>query len=218
MATDKVWDKVKNNQDQAETQILGPTYDYAGNVPGPHSLGVGGDGSFGQLFTNLGAVGQYVKIMISGGGRRMGNAYYVSTGGTCIAPDGSQQSRKNYINNFASGNVPAGMNDLGGGGALDGLLPGIVGDIKGLNPVYLFKSLSEEGTPSCECYKCGVTSGSAFAFLTPSLSPDFNSNACTKVDVSNCIKSKEGFTNSISNAIPTMLAILGIVLLTFSGK
>jgi hypothetical protein len=216
--TDKTWDKVKDNPNSAITDILGPTYDYSEQVPGPGQLGVGGNGSFNQLFTNLGAVSKYVKIMISGDGRSLGNAYFVSTGSTCIAPDGSEQSRKNYINNFPSGNVPSSMNDLGAGGSLNGLLPGIVGDIKGLNPVYLFKSLTEEGTPSCDCYKCGVTSGSSYAFLTPSLSPDFNPNACSKVELSNCVKSKEKFTNQFSNAIPTILAVIGIVLLTFSGK
>ena len=217
--TDKTWDKVKQNPNTATTDILGPTYDYSEKLPGPGQLGVGGNGSFGQLFTNLGAIGTYVKIMISGDGKPLGNAYFVSTGNTCMAPDGSQQSRKNYINNFPSGNVPSSMNEIGGGGGnLSGLLPGIVGDIKGLNPVYLFKSLTEEGTPSCECYKCGVTSGSSYAFLTPSLSPDFSSDACRKVDISNCVKSKEGFTNQISNAIPTIIAVIGILLLTFSGK
>ena len=216
---DKVLKDVKNGSPEAETQILGPTYDYAGNLPGPSALGVGSDGNFGQLYRNLGAVGTYVKTMVSGGDRPMGNAYFVSTGGTCVASDGSQQARKNYINNYPGGNVPKGLSELGGGGSgLNGLLPGIVGDIKGLNPVYLFKSMTEEGTPSCDCYRCGVSSGSAFAFLTPSLSPDFNSSVCAKVDIKNCVKSKEKFTNNLSNAIPTILAVVGILLLTFSGK
>lgn len=216
---DKVWDKTKNNPAEAETQILGPNYDYSANIPGPSALGVGGNGSFGQLFRNLGAVGTYVKTMTTGGDKPLGNAYFVSTGGTCVASDGSEQSRKNYINNFPSGSVPPGLSEISSGGSgLNGLLPGIVGDIKGLNPVYLFKSMTEEGTPSCDCYRCGVTSGSAYAFLTPSLSPDFNSNMCAKVDIKNCVKSKEKFTNQISNAIPTILAVVGILLLTFSGK
>jgi hypothetical protein len=216
---DKVLTDVKNGSPEAETQILGPNYDYSGNIPGPSSLGVGGDGSFGQLFRNLGAVGTYVKVMTTGDGKPLGNSYFVSTGGTCVASDGSEQARKNYINNFPGGSVPPGLSQISGGGsALNGLLPGIVGDIKGLNPVYLFKSMTEEGTPSCDCYRCGVTSGSAYAFLTPSLSPDFNNNVCAKVDIKNCVKSKEKFTNQISNAIPTILAVVGILLLTFSGK
>lgn len=216
---DKALEKVKNNSPDAETQILGPTYDYSGNVPGPSALGVGGDGSFSQLYRNLGAVGTYVKVMTTGGDTPMGNAYFVSTGGTCVASDGSQQSRKNYINNYPSGSVPPGLSQISSGGSgLNGLLPGIVGDIKGLNPLYLFKSMTEEGTPSCDCYRCGVSSGSAFGFLTPSLSPDFNSSVCAKVDIKNCVTTKEKFTNNISNAIPTILAVIGILLLTFSGK
>ena len=87
-----------SNLDNAETDILGPDYSYSDNIPGPNSLGVGSAGSMGQLTTNIDAANQYVKIMVTGD-PPLGNQYYVNTGGACTAPDGSTQSRFNYINN-----------------------------------------------------------------------------------------------------------------------
>ena len=215
-----VLEKVKENPSSATTDIMGPSYSYANNIPGPSSLGVGGNGSFGQLFTNLGAIQKYVKVMINGD-PPLGNAYYVNTGGSCTAPDGSSQSRMNYINNIPGdrGLLPASMGDLGGiASNMNGLIPGISGDIQGLNPVYLFTSLTEEANPSCDCYQCGVTSGNTYAFLTPSLSPDFSERSCKKVDMSKCVPKVEEFTIERNYMIPTIIAVLGIVFLTFSGK
>lgn len=208
------------------TDILGPEYSYSSNIPGPTSLGVGSAGSLGQLSTNLEAALQYVKIMVSGD-PPLGNQYYVNTGGTCTAPDGSTQSRYNYINNMSTGSdlLPQGLSDLSFVTSdLNGLLPGVVGDLEGLDPLYLFNALSADGNPACQCYKCSVTSGSPYQFLTPSLSPDYDSNLCTPVDSSLC-KPTGTTTESFRNwrtmrmsALPTIVAGLGILLLTFSGK
>jgi hypothetical protein len=166
-----------------------------------------------------------VKVLITGD-PPLGNQYYINTGGTCVAPDGSTQSRSNYINNMSTGSdlVPSSLNELSFiTSDLNGLLPGAVGDIEGLDPLYLFNSLTASGTPACSCYKCPVTTGSGFAFLTPSLSPDFDSNLCTVVDPSNCTapapSTSESFENrGSSTALPTILAMGALVLLTFSGK
>jgi hypothetical protein len=210
--------------DNADTDILGPDYSYSDNIPGPNSLGVGSAGSMGQLMTNMNAANSYVKVMITGD-PPLGNQYYVNTGGACTAPDGSTQSRYNYINNKSVGAdlVPQGLNDLSFiTSDLNGLIPGIVGDLEGLNPKFLFKSLVADGTPACQCYQCAVTDGSPYQFLTPDLSPDFDSNLCTPVDSSLCKPtSKESFSNWRTvnmSYIPTIVAIAGILFLTFSGK
>jgi hypothetical protein len=213
-----------SNLDNAETDIMGPDYSYSDNIPGPNSLGVGSAGSMGQLTTNIDAANQYVKIMVTGD-PPLGNQYYVNTGGACTAPDGSTQSRYNYINNKSVGAdlLPPGLSDLSFlSSDLNGLIPGIVGDLEGLNPLFLFKSLVADGTPQCQCYQCAVTDGSPYNFLTPDLSPDFDANLCTQVDPSLCKSSgKESFTNwrtARMSSIPTAVAFLGILLLTFSGR
>lgn len=210
--------------DKVSGSILGPEYSYSDNIPGPNSLGVGSRGTTSQLMTNINAATQYVKIMITGD-PPLGNQYYVNTGGACVAPDGSTQSRYNYINNKAVGAdlVPQGLNDLSFiSKDLNGLIPGVVGDLEGLDPLYLFNSLTAEGTPACQCYKCAVTDGSPYQFLTPELSPDFDTNLCSQVDPSFCKSSgTESFTNwrtAKMSYLPTVVAFLGILLLTFSGK
>lgn len=221
LGANSVW----GNLDNANTDILGPDYSYSDNIPGPNSLGVGSAGNMSQLMTNMNAANTYVKVMITGD-PPLGNQYYVNTGGACTAPDGSTQSRYNYINNKSVGAdlVPQGLNDLSFiSSDLNGLIPGIVGDLEGLNPKFLFKSLVADGTPACQCYQCAVTDGSPYQFLTPELSPDFDTNLCTAVDTSLCKSSsgKESFSNWRTvnmSYIPTIVAIAGILLLTFSGK
>lgn len=219
-----LWSDIENGTGNVSTDILGPDYSYSDNIPGPNSLGIGSNGSMGQIMTNLGGINQYVKIMITGD-PPLGNQYYVNTGGACTAPDGSTQSRYNYVNNKSVGAdlVPQGMNDLSFiSSDLNGLIPGIVGDIEGLNPLYLFKSLMADGTPACQCYQCAVTTGSPYNFLTPELSPDFDTNLCTQVDTSLCKSAgKESFENwrtARMSCIPTIVAFAGLLFLTFSGK
>jgi hypothetical protein len=219
LGSNPLWGNMSSQQD-VSNDILGPPYSYADNVPGPTSKGVGTNGSFGQVFTNLGAATDYVKLMITG--PALGNAYYINTGGTCTAPDGSTQSRYNFINNLSTGSnlVPQGLNDLSFlSSDLNGLIPGIVGDIEGLDPLYLFNALTADGNPPCQCYKCNVTTGSQYHFLTPSLSPDFDTNSCSQVDASLCVQTKESFTNSNSmSVVPTLVAAGTLLFLTFSGK
>jgi hypothetical protein len=220
LGANPVWSDIQNNPDSASSSILGPSYSYSDNIPGPTSMGVGSSGSFGQLFTNLGAAKNYVKIMITGD-PPLGDAYFINTGGTCTAPDGSTQSRMNFINNKPAGSelVPQSLSELSFlSSDLNGLIPGVVGDLEGLDPLFLFNAMTADGTPSCQCYQCPTTTGSQYGFLTTNLSPDFDSSICKQVDPSNCIQ-KESFTNrGYMSALPTVLAAVGLGLLTFSGK
>ena len=123
LGLNSLWGDVKKKDPDVEAEIRGPDYDYAKNVGKPSSKGVGTEGSFDQLGRNLGAVGSYVNTLV--GSRSMGDNYFVNTGGTCTAPDGSIQARFNYVNNES-----------------EGLVFGVVEDIGGLNPVYLINSLT----------------------------------------------------------------------------
>ena len=198
------------------TDVMGPSYSYADHIQGPSALGVGNNGTMSQLGSNTSAIIQYVKYMVSG--PALGNQYFVNTGGSCVAPDGSTQSRFNYINNISNGAdlIPETMKQDLGGIATDfnGLIPGMLGDIEGLNPVSLFTSISADSTPACECYSCPTISGNQSKFLTTSLSPDFDPDLCKKVDVSQCTSSgADHFTNQSDTSIPTLIAVVGLVLL-----
>jgi hypothetical protein len=190
LGKNSLWSDVKKKAGNVETDLMGPAYSYADHLPPPSGeggLGVGSDGTFSQLGTNLGAVGTYVSTMV-GGGTPLGNQYYVNTGGTCTAPDGSIQPRYNYINNMSTG-----------------LVGGVISDIGGLNPLYLVNSMTASASPACKCYQCPVTSGEQYRFLSPDLSPDFTGRICKVVDSSKCMpKSKEGFANDL--LIPLVVA------------
>jgi hypothetical protein len=210
-----------SNMTTGSSDILGPDYSYADNIQGPSSLGVGSAGTFGQLGTNASAIEYYVKTLITGD-PPLGNQFFVNTGGTCTAPDGQLRSRYNYINNMSSGAaaLPSAMSEIGSD--FNGLIPGVVDDIEGLDPLYIFSALASDGSPSCLCYKCNVTDGSPYQWLTSSLSPDFSTDQCQQVDSSFCPApaATESFTNqgSMVNCIPTIVAGLLLGLLVFSGK
>ena len=218
LGNNSLWSDISNGSSNVQTDLLGPEYSYANNVPGPSSLGVGTDGTFSQLGSNAGAVATYVKTMISGD-PPLGDQYFVNTGGVCIAPDKSLQPRSNYINNKPQNQdlMPPGLKDLGSD--FNGLIPGTVGDISSLNPLYLFKALTADAEPPCKCYKCDITSGGATGFLTAELTPDFDPANCQEVDPSQCATTKEGFSNfneiSIS-PIPTFVALIALGYFIFS--
>lgn len=211
-----------SNMSASSADVLGPDYSYADNIQGPSSLGVSSDGTFSQLGTNADAIAYYVKALITGD-PPLGNQFFVNTGGTCTAPDGQLRSRYNYINNMSSGAaaLPASMSEIGSD--FNGLIPGVVDDIEGLDPLYIFSAMAADSSPTCACYQCDVTSGSPYQWLTPSLSADFSSDQCKQVDSSLCPapSTTESFTNSTPDfvsAIPTLIAGLGLALLVFSGK
>jgi hypothetical protein len=192
LGTNSVWNNVSNGAATAQTEIVGPAYSYADNIQTPGQLGVGTNGTFDQLYSNLAAVGTYVDDMTYGS-RPLGNRFYINTGGTCTAPDGSLQSRYNFINNVGSG-----------------LIPGVVGDIQGLNPTYLFTAIASDSSPACKCYRCPVTSGGQFNWLSPNLSPDFDPRLCQEVASSNCPQSAQNTAEFFTNDIYVPLVIAGI--------
>ena len=203
-----VWSSVAGG---TGTSIMGPSYSYVDNIQSPSALGVGSDGSMSQIARNIGGIVTYVQYLISG--PAMGNRFFLKTGGTCTAPDGSSQSRSNYVNNVtdAAEALPESMRrDLGGlASDFNGLIPGMIQDVEGLNPVSLFNSLSADSVPTCECYSCPVSSGVSNGFLNTTLSPDYDPDLCQKVDPSVC-KNVESFEDD--SATPIIVAV-GILLL-----
>lgn len=225
LGANPVWNNITpastSTPQSSSSDILGPDYSYADNIQGAASLGVGSNGSFSQLGTNADAIEYYVKTLITGD-PPLGNQFFVNTGGTCTAPDGQLRARYNYINNMSSGAaaLPAAMSEIGSD--FNGLIPGVVDDIEGLDPLYIFSAMAADSSPQCGCYKCDVTDGSPYQWLTPSMSPDFSTDQCTSVDSSFCPppSTTESFSNmdSCVSAIPTIIAGLALALLVFSGK
>lgn len=221
--SNSLWSNIGNKTDAVVTDVLGPEYSYADNIQSASSQGVGSSGTFSQMFKNAEAIAYYVEALITGN-PPLGNQFFVNTGGTCTAPDGQLRSRYNYVNNMSSGAaaLPPAISDLGSD--FNGLIPGVVDDIEGLDPTYIFSAMTSDPSPQCQCYSCNVTSGSPFQWITPTLDPDFSTAQCTPADASLCppaASSTESFTNrspELVGAIPTIVAGLGLALLVFSGK
>lgn len=219
LGANSLWSDIENGTSNVQTDLLGPAYSYADSITGPSSMGVGSNGSFGQLGTNANAIGYYVEALITGN-PPLGNQYFVNTGGMCAAPNGSLQPRYNYINNMSTGAgaLPPAIAELGSD--FNGLIPGVVDDIEGLNPLHLFSSLIADANPPCVCMSCPTSAGTVAKFLTASLSPDLAESKCTQVDPSQCASAPESFTNrhEMVSTIPTILAGLGVLYFVFSGR
>jgi len=221
---ENVGSNVEGAVDKVETELLGPKYSYSDSLVGPASMGVGSDGSFGQLISNTKAIVYYVEALITGN-PPLGNQYFINTGGMCTSPDGSLQPRYNYINNMASGAaaLPPAIAELGSD--FNGLIPGVADDIEGLNPLHLFTSLTQDANPPCVCVACPTSTAAGFdaKFVNGDLDPDIAGSQCQIVDPSVCIadgKTTESFTNQteLVSAIPTLIAGLGLLCFIFSGK
>jgi hypothetical protein len=220
LGANSLWSDIENGASNVQTDVLGPSYSYADSITGPTSLGVGSSGSFGQLGTNANAIAYYTEALITGN-PPLGNQYFVNTGGMCTAPTGALQPRYNYINNMSTGAgaLPAAISELGSD--FNGLIPGVVDDIEGLNPLHLFSALVADANPPCVCMSCPVSGlGNQSKFVTTSLSPDLPESQCTQVDPSQCASAPESFTNKqdVVSAIPTIMAGLGVLYFVFSGR
>lgn len=158
--------------------VLGPSFDYLQTVQSPAQKGVSSDGSFDQVSTNIGAVRGYVGNLIEG--PKVGSQFFRDTGGYCKAPGGSIVKRSTYVNNYLGGDDAAGV--LGPsfqravqGSGMDGIIPGIGGDLASMNPLKIMNGLVTDGVPPCKAFTCPVvdTNGginsSDTQFLTPSL-------------------------------------------------
>ena len=197
-----MWSHLSEKSGSAVTSIIGPDYSYSDHIKPPSSMGVGSSGTFSQIGRNVNGILYYVGTLITGN-PPLGNQFYINTGGTCTGPDGQLKPRFNFINNKSSGAnaVPSSMRELGAG--FNGLIPGVVSDIGGLNPTYIFSSIASDVSPACKCCR--------LQFIAIFLN-------CKEVDSSKC-ESPEQFSNMHEDkAVPTILAGLVIAYFVFSGK
>lgn len=157
---------------KAETKMSSQNYSYISAIPDPATIGVGDEGSFGQVARNVGAGFGYVGILATGD-QAYGDSYLLNTGGSCISPSGTLEDRYNYVDNRPTYKPVLNRS----------LVSGVLDDIMGMNPISIFKAVKASGTPPCQKYKCDVTNqvNGDTQYLTPGLSPDFNSERCKLV-------------------------------------
>ena len=228
--------------------VLGPSFDYLKTIQSPAAKGVSSAGTLDQVFTNTAAIGGYVGNLLLG--PKAGNQLFSDTGGTCKAPDGTIVKRWTWINNKlgsddAAGILGASFQGAVGGSGLDGIVPGIGGDIAALNPLKVMNALALDGSPPCKAFTCRITDnagldrGTETRFLSPSL--ELNMNGCTVASQEEAQKvladeqaaaaapiSTAGETfapyfadsygpNKLVSTDPTPAIILGVAVLLFVG-
>jgi hypothetical protein len=126
-------------------------YPYHKYIKTPTELGSSSAGNLTALGRDIGAIKSYVDVLVSGDSRAhvggikaLGNKYFMNTGATCDAPDGSKQARHIFVNNIPDGGIPFISNN----GNMKGLVPGTLGSVSYINPLKLFTAFSQ-GT-SCQ--------------------------------------------------------------------
>lgn len=159
LSKNSLWAGISERGTNTLDRITGKPANYSALIRTPQALGVGDSGDISQVFTNAAAVGSYVQQLTTG--PLLGNASFAETGGMCRAPNGAVIPRWTYVNNRMRGAdvLPENMTRVLGGSAdtFNGIIPGMFGDIKALNPVTPMNALILDGIPPCNAYSCPVT-------------------------------------------------------------
>ncbi len=80
---------------------------------------------------------------------------------------------------------------------LDGIIPGMFGDIVSLNPLKMMNALYLDGTPSCRAITCTVTdvngtpSGTVTKFMVPELEQNLGSCSVASSDTEKALEASE---------------------------
>lgn len=157
--------KAKSAPSSLEDEILGPSYSYWKHINSPEEIGMSSKGSLSTLGKNVSGLIAYTELLITGGGKAsktgqpLGSQYFMSTGATCKdVKTGKSVDRRIYVNNKPTGSIPFISSGMGVDfDTFEGLIPGAIGDLGGLNPVGLFSALMESSDPSCMAITMPVT-------------------------------------------------------------
>jgi hypothetical protein len=220
-------------------------YNYANNINTPSQLGMGEDGSFGQLGTDINALRAYVSVLISGEsaanstGEPLGNKYFLKTGAVCQATDScstdgsgnttcSNTDRYIYINNVPSGNIPF-ISSAAGVDFTDfrGLIPGVLEDAGVLDPTAIFSAFTEPAVPPCqqitmETIDVNNNHSTETQYVTTSdisnMDPCiFNTSQYNSVNPVTGAACKESFKNGVANNAEVVMSDDPIDKLYFAG-
>lgn len=152
------FDKVKNNVQETEEKLLGPTYKYYSFVKSPEEMDMDDNGTMGSIADDISGMLGYIQILSAGGGkaskidRPLGNKFFLETGATCKdKASGELVTRSLYINNQPDGSIPfittaTGVSMPG----LKGLVPGTLSNLSQINPMQMFQSFMTGTNPECQ--------------------------------------------------------------------
>lgn len=151
------FEKVASDVDNVEESMLGPDYEYYKQIRSPGELGVSGDGNMGAMAKDVGAIVNYVDLLVGGGGaasrtgKPLGSKFFLKTAGKCQDVKTKKiVDRSIYIDNVPDGSIPfiSSMLDTNFS-EFRGLVPGILEDTGAMNPMNLFSGFMQGATPPC---------------------------------------------------------------------
>ena len=136
--------------------FTGPNYIYSKWIKTPTELGMSDGGSLSNFADNVSGLMNYVTILSEGGGpaskangKNLGNRYFLNTGANCTDSKGNSVKRSLYIDNVANGDDPI-LKEMGiGDESLNGLIPGLLGDVVKMNPAAIFGAFMQGSKFKC---------------------------------------------------------------------
>ena len=156
--SNNIFEEVLSNAKATEEKYIGPDYPYYKYIRAPSEIGMSGSGSLSQLGKDIDGLMNYVKLLVSGGGKAsatgqpLGNKFFLKTGGKCKDINtGEDVDRYIYINNVPAGNIPiissgAGVNFS----EFKGLIPGTISNLNAFNPMEILQSFLAGSKPDCQ--------------------------------------------------------------------
>ena len=149
---------IKEDVDQVELNLLGPSYKYYEKVSTPGQMGMSSEGSLDALVKDASGLINYVELLVSGTGpgsttgKPLGDQFFLKTGAKCKdVKTGNIETRYAYINNIPTGQIPFISSGLGMDfDSFKGLIPAVLQDMEDLNPFDIFKGFLEGATPDCQ--------------------------------------------------------------------
>ena len=149
------FDKALADVTSLEEELLGPNYPYYKYVKSPGDLGMSAKGS--SIADNIGGLIAYTEVLVTGTGRGtttgkpLGNKYFLQTGAKCKdTATGNSVTRSLYVNNVPDGTIPF-ISSMTGESFKEfrGLIPGVLSDMEGLNPLKIFQAFMLGNEPDC---------------------------------------------------------------------
>lgn len=137
-----------------------PDFSYAKIIKNPDAFGAGAEAD--DFSPDMAALKSYTDLLMTSdtkanclqsSGHPLGDQYFLKTSATCINPTTKKPaSRYIYISNQPEDSSEINpLNDANSseGMKFNGLIPGIVHNMRRLNPFSIFSAFSQDGNPEC---------------------------------------------------------------------
>jgi len=185
---ESVYKKAGDDPAAAQDSLIGPPYDYSGQIKVPAEMGMSAAGD--DLANNVGGLINYTKLLVEGGGKAsrvntpLGNKYFLQSGAQCKDGDGNVQKRSIYINHQADGSMPFMSSGTGFTfGSFKGLIPGLMSNIAQINPFQIVGAFTAGARPACQKIRMSVLKSKRNATGVVTYEPSEESAYVANVDI-----------------------------------